>query len=50
MNEIMTRAEILNKINDYYLEADAITKQKIIDLMNELLKDNEYKKNLDLFF
>lgn len=46
----MTRIEILQKLNQYFVNDEQSSKQSVVELMNSLITDNAYKENLDLFF
>lgn len=46
----MTRIEILQKLNQYFVNDELLSKQDIIELMNLMVTENSYKENLDLFF
>lgn len=46
----MTRLDILNKINNYFIDDSVDAKQNLVDLMNNLVIENKYKEHLDLFF
>ena len=43
--DIMNRTEIINLLNDYATSDD----NKIIDVMNDMIDNKEYKNNFDLF-
>lgn len=46
----MTRLDILNKINNYFIDDSIDAKQTLVNLMNNLVIENKYKEHLDLFF
>lgn len=46
----MTRIEILQNLNQYFVNDEPSSKQSVAELMNLMVTENSYKENLDLFF
>jgi len=46
----MNRIDILKELNQYFVDDEPSSKQKIVELMNSMVSDNIYKDNIDLFF
>lgn len=46
----MNRLNILEILNNYFLDPTDEMKKKVVDMMNSLINENTYKEYLDLFF
>lgn len=46
----MTRLEILNQLNEYFVDDSETAKQSIAQVMNKMILDKSHAENLDLFF
>lgn len=45
----MNRIEILNELNDYFMDDNQLSKQRVLDLMNVMINEKSHEENLDLF-